>query len=786
MITACKPERKVVKLELCLISSQNGNYKCACKSLKRKTYISVLVIMMSWLLWPVSDSFLQLPYSTVVNDVDGGLLSAQIAEDHQWRFPVIEEVPERFEKSLLTFEDKRFYNHFGVDPLAFGRAVQQNLTQKRIVSGASTLTMQVARLVSNHKERSLLNKLKEIRLALRLELWYGKRDILRWYTSLAPFGGNVVGLEAACWRYFQKRPNQLSWAESATMAVLPNAPSLIHINKNRVRLLKKRNRLLQSLHDKSIIDDIDLEASLLEPLPDRFYNLPNDAPHLLQNLKSKMLTKAHVSINSTLQQSLGDLMNQLYDEWSENEVNNAGCLILDTKSGNLLAYQGNVPKTNHEQAVDMIQARRSSGSILKPFLYAHMVDEGLITPSELLKDVPTYIAGFNPSNYNRTYNGAVGADEALQRSLNVPAVRMLQSYGIDKFLHQLKGHNISTLPHDGDHYGLSLILGGGEVTLWELAHAYRQMGASLLDNDDKAGSKSILSKSATFQTLEVLKDLSRPDEEGNWQLMDSRATMAWKTGTSYGHRDAWAVGVSPDVTIAAWVGNADGEGRDGIVGTTTAGRLLFTAAGLMNLSGTWFNAPYEEMSHLRKCHHSGMLASVNCPQVETVLWPAISERSSVCKYHLPVSITTDGSYRIDGSCKGDLVYKNSSFLMLPPTVAQYYKRSHPEWLSPPPLHPACDVDEAERVMEIVYPLKDDVIYLARDFDQSEQSVVARVSHSRSDSKLFWYLDDQYLGESQDFHSFAFAPKEGHHKITIIDDHGNRAYRNIEILRPREP
>ena len=746
--------------------------------------------MMSWLLWPVSDSFLQLPYSTIVNDVDGALLSAQIADDHQWRFPVIEEVPERFEKALLTFEDKRFYNHFGVDPLALGRAIRQNVVQKRIVSGASTLTMQLARLVSNHQERSVLNKLKEIRLALRLELWYSKSDILNWYTSLAPYGGNVVGLEAACWRYFHKRPDQLSWAESATLAILPNAPSLIHVNKNRERLLNKRNRLLRLLHEAAIIDDIDLEASLLEPLPDRFYNLPNGAPHLLQYLKIEGEHHSDFAIQASLQQSLGDLMDQLYEEWSQNEVYNAGCVILDTKSGKVLAYQGNIPKTSQERAVDMVQARRSSGSILKPFLYAHMVNEGLMTTSEMQWDIPTSISGFNPSNYNRTYSGAVGADEALQRSLNVPAVRMLQSYGIDKFLHRLKGHNITTLSQDADHYGLSLILGGGEVTLWELAHAYRQLGARLLksDEDDDIGieSKSALSKSAIYQTLEVLKDLSRPDEEGNWQLMDSRSPIAWKTGTSYGHRDAWAVGVSPDVTIATWVGNADGEGRDGIIGTTTAGRLLFETAGLMNLSGSWFTPPYEEMSHLRKCHHTGMLASVNCPQVETVLWPDISERSSVCKYHQSMSITSDGSYRIDGSCKGDIDYKNDAFLMLPPTVAQYYKRNHPGWLSPPPLHPACDVDETHRVMEIVYPLKDDVIYLPRDFDKSEQSVVARVAHSRSDSKLFWYLDEQYLGESEDFHSFAFKPEEGSHKITIIDDQGNEAHRNIEILRRTEP
>lgn len=740
-------------------------------------FLGAITLSMIWFFWPMYADFLDLPYSTVVNDKTGKLLSASIAEDEQWRFPIIEEVPERFEKAVLTYEDKRFYAHPGIDPLALGRALKQNIEARRVVSGASTISMQVARLISDHHDRTIFNKLKEIRTALRLELWYSKQEILQWYSSLAPFGGNVVGLEASCWRYYRKSPDRLSWAEAATLAVLPNAPSLIHVDRNRDQLLSKRNHLLSLLHEEEILSDIDLEAAMLEPLPNRTYRLPQKAPHLLASMKLGQVEK-QVSIDPGLQASVAATMNHLYDEWSQNEINNAGVIILDTKSGEVLAYHGNIPKTTSERSVDMIQAQRSSGSILKPFLYAHMIEDGLISPQELVWDIPTYISGFHPSNYNKTYAGAIPVDEALQRSLNIPFVRMLREYGISPFLDRLKRHGLSTLHRTADHYGLSVILGGGEVTLWELVHAYRDMGASLLDQKPVAG----LSPSSIYTTMDALKVLNRPDEEGDWQRMNSRTPIAWKTGTSYGHRDAWAVGVHPEITIGVWVGNADGEGREGIIGTKTAGRLLFAVAGKANLSNSWFEEPLPEMKYLRKCHHTGMLASASCPEVDTILWPAISERARVCAYHSTHTVSQDLAWRYDGTCEDVEGVISQSFLDLPANVAYYYKRAHPEWSPVPPLSPSCRQTARHQQMDIIYPDPNELVYLPKDFNADQQSLVVRVAHIRHDAALYWYLDDTFMGETRDFHSYSFLPGHGEHTITVVDDTGYKLSRKVMVMR----
>jgi len=743
----------------------------------RYRVISGLLIFATWFLWPIKEDFLQVPFSTVVNDSSGELLSATIASDEQWRFPVIEEVPERFSKAIITYEDKRYYSHPGVDPLAVARAIKQNIKARKVVSGASTITMQVGRMISGYQNRTLCQKLKELRIALRLELWYSKEDILRWYSSLAPYGGNVVGLEAACWRYFHKSPEQLSWAEASTLAVLPNAPSLIHVNRNRHLLKSKRDQLLKMLYDQELLDEIDLEAALEEPLPSRLYPLPQKAPHLLQLVKQQPDKKDLFDIDADLQSSISEVMTQLHGEWRQNEINNAGCIVLDTKTGKVIAYHGNI-KGSVESDVDVIQARRSSGSILKPFLYAHMMDKKMITPDEIVFDIPTYIAGFNPSNYNKTYSGAVSASEALQRSLNVPFVRMLRSFGISPFLDHLQDHGLSSLDRSADHYGLSVILGGGEVRLWDLAYAYRGLGAALIHNEEVAG----LSPAVVYQTLDALKGLNRPDEEGDWHRMNSRAPIAWKTGTSYGHRDAWAVGVHPDITIGVWVGNADGEGREGIIGTKTAGRLLFAVAGRADLSTRWFDEPLTEMAYLRKCHHSGMLASASCPQVDTILWPAITEHADVCMYHEVHIVSRDENWRYDGECADVEGTELQAYFDLPASAAYYYKRCHPDWSPLPPVHPICRQSSPSDQMDIVYPNPDEYVYLPKDLNEDQQSLVVRVAHVRQDATLFWYIDDTFMGETRDFHSYAFLPDAGHHVITVVDDAGYQLSRKVTVMR----
>ena len=365
------------------------------------------------------------PFSATVWSRDGRLMSAKVASDGQWRFFPTDSVPEKFRVAITTYEDKRFYRHFGVDPLALGRAVRQNLAAGRITSGASTLTMQTIRLSRGGKPRTFREKFVEMVLATRLELRCSKDEILALYASHAPFGGNVVGLESAAWYYFGRSAAQLSWAECAMLAVLPNSPSLIHIRRNRERLREKRDGLLDRIWHDGRIDSLTCALAKQEHLPDAPEPMPMEAMYLLGKMREGSLRS---TLDYDLQSRVNDLARRYNKRYRGNKINNMAIVVMDVGSGEVLAYVGNVydPADRTEgTSVDVIPAPRSSGSVLKPLLYAAMLDNGTALPAMLFPDVPTYYRDFTPHNYNRTFDGAVPADRVVERSLNVPSVRKI-------------------------------------------------------------------------------------------------------------------------------------------------------------------------------------------------------------------------------------------------------------------------------------------------------------------------------------------------------------------------
>lgn len=740
-------------------------------------HLSIVLLVLGGVFccWRPDTGFLDRPSSALVVDEQGYLLSAQIASDGQWRLPLSGAVPEKFAECIVMYEDKRYYSHNGIDLLAIMRALRLNWKSGTIRSGASTLPMQLARLSTRGAPRTWINKLQEMWKAWRYSLWFDKSTVLQWYATEAPFGGNVVGLEAASWRYFGKQPAVLTWAESATLAVLPNAPSLIHVNRNRDELLYKRNFLLTRLADRGRISSLDLEASLMEPLPERTYDLPSEAPHYLQYVKNHNAVSHRLM--SRMQHTVNEALREMASNWAANQIYNAGVLIIDTKSGETLAYVGNIPGTAEESYVDVVQARRSSGSILKPFLYTFLLDEGLLAPRALVRDVPIYINGFSPSNYNKSFVGLIHADEALQRSLNVPAVLLLQDYGIDKFLRRLKALGITTLGGTADYYGLSLILGGGEVTLWELTHAYRQLAIATWSGN----AQNFLTSAAAYTTLDVLKGLKRPDEEGNWQRLDSAIPIAWKTGTSYGHRDAWAIGVTPDITIGVWVGNADGEGRKGIVGTSTAGSLLFRIVNRLTLSGVWFDLPSSTMQWTPSCRASGMLAGRYCSDVDTTLLPLTTIHTPICTYHQRIYVDKNGQYRLTDRCNG-LSGRWIEYFYVDPVALKYMRLYDPELRDLLPLHPSCtgSSDGGEK-MSFVYPSSGDRIFLPMDLNGKLQEMVATLAHEYDPVKIHWYLDDTYIGTTKEFHTMSLQPSKGKHRLLTVDQEGSQQEVFFEIL-----
>lgn len=774
-------------------------------------FTAILIVLSVWLALCLPKPLFSSPTSYVIDDDAGQLLGASIASDGQWRFPYNANVPEKFKQCIIAFEDKRFEHHPGFDPLAFGRAIRQNIRSKKITSGGSTLTMQVIRMATRHK-RTLWNKLGEVFMALRLELGYSKQEILALYASNAPFGSNVIGLDAAAWRYFGRSPDKLSWGEMAALAVLPNSPSLVHPGKNRQTLLKKRNRLINNLYKQGIIDSTTAALARYEPVPDRPMSLPQLAPHLLQRFKAdhqhkpQTLTRIATTIKSNLQQQVADILEKHHQVLKANDINNIAAVVLDVETGATLAYVGNI---NHrddpemESDVDVVSAPRSPGSTLKPLLYASMLHDGLVLPNSLIADVPTQIAGYHPENFDLGYDGAVPASNALSRSLNVPAVKMLQQYKYERFYDKLKKIGITTLKQPADHYGLALILGGGENTLWELTGAYANM-ARVLNHYNKTNGKysaedyhppiyqvathgapsaeknGLLDAGSIFYTLQAMEEVMRPGEEMLWQQFSSTQRIAWKTGTSFGFRDGWAIGVTPRYVVGVWVGNTDGEGRPGLTGISTAAPVLFDIFRLLPAAREWFDTPTGELVNIKICKESGYRAGQYCDNTADQLVPKSGLKSAGCPWHKLVHLSADGRYQVTGSCvsPGDMV--NESWFVLPPSMEYYYKTKNYQYRVLPPFKPGCEQSEANP-MELIYPKDGAKVYVPLEADGERGRVICNAAHRQPGAKIYWHLDDKYVGETTAFHQVDLNPSAGKHRLTLVDAGGNTIQMNFEVL-----
>jgi penicillin-binding protein 1C len=739
------------------------------------------------------------PYSTVLESRDGQLLSASIASDGQWRFPADNDVPDRFVKALLAFEDKRFFYHPGVDPFSIARALLQNVREGRIVSGGSTISMQVIRLSRGSPPRTIFEKALEMVLATRLELSYSKKEILALYAAHAPFGGNVVGLEAACWRYFGRSPDNLSWAEAATLAVLPNSPSLIHPGRNRDALRRKRDNLLHRLYLEGAIDSLAWALGTAEPVPTVPRSLPRYARHLLGRIQKKggRQQRTTSTIDFALQRRVEEKVQQHHRRLRANQINNAAVLVLDVETGNVLAYAGNVyGNGNHGEEVDIVAAPRSTGSVLKPILYAAALNEGQLLPKSLLPDIPVRLNGFAPENFSREYDGAVPADEALVRSLNVPSVFMLKEFRYEKFHSLLRNIGFSTLPFPADHYGLALILGGAEGTLWDVTGIYASMARTLNKYFDRPGVRrycrsdfhsprwttderesdtileeySWLSAASIHQTFEALTALYRPAEEAGWRMFSSSRKIAWKTGTSFGFRDGWAVGVTPEYAVGVWVGNADGEGRAGLTGVSAAAPLLFDVFSMLPPT-SWFGMPHSEMREVEVCRESGHRVGRFCPEAQKLYVTVRGLESPACSYHRMVHLSPDEHYRQHAECASPDVLISKEWFVLPPVQEHYYRKKRLSYKPLPPLAPGCTSDAAARPMAWVYPQPRARIYIPRDFEGKSGESVFELAHRDEDAVVYWHLDGAFIGETKGIHRLAVRPTEGVHTLTAVDGRG---------------
>ena len=780
--------------------------------------INVTAILISAMIFTIIVSMLVLPnelftsdYSTVVFDRNDRLLGAKLADDGPWRFKPSDSVPRRFKTAILAFEDKYFYSHPGINPISIVAALIDNIKAGKVVRGGSTISMQVLRMSRKGKARTILQKLIESYLTIGLEARYSKDSILNIYCSNAPFGGNIVGLNAASWRYFGHADHELSWAEAATLAVLPNSPSMIHPGRNRDELKEKRNKLLLRLFTLNNIDSTQYQLALLEDIPEKPLALPYIAPHLVEYFSKVVHGKIiRTTIDYELQLNVTQIIGHHTEALLQNGINNAAVLVVSPLNKEVLAYIGNISSGSEfmvrGQYNDMIKANRSTGSILKPLLYAAMQGEGIILPNSLVRDIPSYFNDYHPENYNNEFQGAVPASKALSQSLNVPAVYMLQEYGIPRFLNLLKKLGFSSFNNSPDHYGLSLILGGGEASLFELVNTYAGMAATLLSydknygeypanaysklklilNDEQnthIGQQSLnipLTASSIWLTFEALKKVSRPETETGWENFRSSAKVAWKTGTSHGFKDAWAIGTTADYVVGVWAGNANGEGRSGLTGTRVAAPVMFDVFSILGSNNKFYPA-YDELVEVEICTKSGNLASPNCPEKESVYVAEKGAGTKVCSYHKIIFTDEKMEYRLSQKCTSVSNLHSISWFILPPIQEFYYSTKHPGYRTLPPFAKGCGRDLDSPEIDFIYPIKNSSIYVVTDESMKQCEIVFEVSHHYPRTTIYWHLDNKLIGITNNVHQLPFIPEKGEHILTVVDENGESASVWFEVV-----
>jgi len=700
--------------------------------------------------------------SKILFDSHGELLRVWLNKNEQYKFPKSGNFSEKYKTAVLRFEDKRFNRHIGIDPIAVARAIKQNVQAGQIKSGASTITMQVARL-KNPRSRTFFAKLKEAHTALRMELWMSKEEIFAEYASIAPMGGNVIGVETACWRFFGHSSEQLTWAEAALLALLPNRPSALNLKKEREMLLQRRNNLLKSL----IKDEAILNAALEEPLPKVNANWRFKTPHYAEAVLSLFPNQAilHGTIDSKIQERLEQIARNYGQKIKERSNVNASVLIAETKTGKIRGYLGSLDyyDTLSKGMIDGVRAHRSTGSILKPFLYALAIERGPYTPESLIEDIPTWFRGFSPYNADKSFRGLVPLKDALANSLNVPSVRILSDYGVEDFHFWLKNAGLNGLFRLPEHYGLSLILGGGEASLQELVPLY-----SMLMNDGKRTDLVWIDSNSAPMWEPLLQPITAYHIRNI--LVATEAPVAWKSGTSYGSRDAWAVGVNEQWTIGVWVGNFAGGSIPDLSGASTAAPLLFSLFNNLTTMRTQIAMP-THFESVEICALSGYKAKSICPHKKNLELPINRMQNKTCSFHKDIIISKSSGFQVCSLCwnmEDTLLVVEESYA---PAVRRELRRLGREPKSEPLHNPLCPAKKEDIQFSIIYPENGARLFLPGSDALSSMGFIAIAAHKQRDAELHWFLNGEFLGGTNGEHKIAVTVGSGEHRIGVQDPLG---------------
>ncbi|AYA37281.1 penicillin-binding protein 1C [Hymenobacter oligotrophus] len=743
------------------------------------------------------------PYSPVVTAADGSVLHAYLSPDQKWRLAAdLRDITPTLRKAIVAKEDKWFYYHPGINPVALLQAVGRNALDTGRRTGASTISMQVARMLEP-KERTVGNKLLEMLRALQLEAHYSKDEILQLYLNLVPYGSNVEGVKSAALLYYGQPPHYLSLAQTVALTIVPNNPTGLAPGRHNARLLQARNRWLRRLGAAGVFPAKDVANALQEPLLAQRRPAPRLAPHLSRRLVQAELQKAatfagsKAGLQATLvrakQAKAEELTRHYVRRLAPLGITQAAVLVVNNRTRAVEAYVGsaNFGDVLGQGQVDGIRAVRSPGSTLKPFLYAVAADLGHVTPKRMLPDVPTNFAGFRPENFDKRCNGEVTLERALGHSLNIPAVHVLQQVGVGTFTQQLRRAGFRTVARQAPQLGLSTILGGCGASLEELVGLYAALAnkgayAPLRFTADApaAHPTQLVSEASAYLVTDILSQLVRPDLPVGYENSLRLPRIAWKTGTSYGRRDAWSIGYNRHYTIGVWVGNFTGQGAPALTGTDVATPLLFDLFNAIsyNDGGEWF-VPPAGLDFRLVCSVTGQVPGVHCPnQVMDYYLPGVSDARR-CEHQQEVFVSPTGDVSYCRACLPAVGYRRELYPNFTPEVLAFKAANGLPHAIRPPHNPACTLvrsdDGPEQAPRILSPTPNaEYVLDGRD----SQQLQLRCAAANDVRQVYWYANDQFVRAAAPTEAVFIRPGSGVLKISCADDHGRNT--NVQVLVER--
>lgn len=729
-------------------------------------------------------------YSRTILDREGNLLRAFLGEGDRWLLPVgLDEVNPDFVEATLAIEDKRFYEHFGVDVQAVLRAVKLNLMNRRVISGASTLSMQVIRILEG-RDRSFLNKIIETVHAIHLEMLYTKDEILRFYFELAPYGGNIHGVKAASLRYFKKLPQDLSLSECALLAGLPQSPTYLRPDRYPERAKQRRDRVLSSMLENKFITEEEYRIAKSDPVVAGNYAFPFQAPHFTRFVSANSKDQAVVtSLDSNLQRFAETAIKDMVGRLESSGVSNGAVVIIENKTGKIRAMAGSVDFFSEENSgqINGSLSLRCPGSALKPFTYAIGFDKGLYTPRMILADVPVQYNGYQPLNYDKHYRGPVSVREALVDSLNIPAVEVLDKVGYQNLYSVLKKAGVTTLSKPPSHYGMALTLGSGDINLLQLTNAYASFARlgifkpySFIENEKVEDEKRIFSEGASFLIADILSDSNR-FHDTEYHHDKTHPKFAFKTGTSYGHRDAWTIGYNPDYTIGVWLGNFSGKSSKALVGLPAAAPVVARVFDYVyaKKQAPWYDKP-DSIGEREVCALDGKPATELSSVVVTDYFIKGVSVSLPSDIHKKIAIDKETGLVLNDQLKYEREYTEEVFEIWPEKLQTWAKQNRAGYKELPQY-----LEQENRMVnldknrpKIISP-SHGTEYFKLNNQMNDQ--LALLADAGFDSgALFWFVDDKFYQKSIAGQKVFWNMLDGDHKIAVVDANGRSSFVKIVV------